>query len=283
MPSLHVKRFNMRLCKALVMGALRRLGFEPAAVGADYLLARRGGDRFERAKGLSNLQLWGDLKFLLKQFEVNCVLDVGANAGQYGLGLRRAGYLGDIVSFEPVGGAYAGLREAAAGDPAWSVYNFALGSADGENTIHVTSNSDLSSLLTPNAYSRRRFDEKIRVVGTERVSVRRLDSVLGEVTGHIERPRIFLKMDTQGYDLEAFAGLGECVGRIVGLQSEVSALPIYDGMPRLLEAVRVYESHGFELAGMYPVGWDKPTGRVLEFDCVMVRPSALPAAGAAGV
>lgn len=262
----------MRLYERLVRGSVRRLGFDFVGLGPDRLLKRREADRYERAKALSAFQLWHDLSFVLRRLEVNCVLDVGANTGQYALGLRRAGYEGHIVSFEPIRKVFAELRAASEDDPAWSVHNFALGSAEAEATIHIMSNSDLSSLLTPNPYSHERFEQKMRIVGAERVTVRRLDSLLGEVAGHLARPRFFLKMDTQGYDLETFAGLGDQVGRILGLQSEVSALPIYHEMPPLTEALRVYSSHGFEIAGMYPVGWDKPTGRVLEFDCVMVQP-----------
>jgi hypothetical protein len=39
---------------------------------------------------------------LLERTRVDCVLDVGAHWGAYGMLLRKAGYRGDIVSFEPV-------------------------------------------------------------------------------------------------------------------------------------------------------------------------------------
>jgi hypothetical protein len=81
-------------------------------------------------------------------------------------------------------------------------------------------------------------------------------------------------MDTQGFDLEAFTGVGERISEVIALQSEVSVIPIYAKMPRMAEAIALYESHGFELTGLFVVSRDEATQRVIEFDCVMARPSA---------
>ena len=114
--------------------------------------------------------------------------------------------------------------------------------------------------------------------------MRRLDEVAGDILPpEVERPRIFLKLDTQGFDLEVFAGIGEVASSIVMLQSEVALVPIYEGMPRMRTALDTYEAAGFEITAMYPVSYDHSTMRVLEYDCIMVRPSLVPAppAGAA--
>ena len=105
--------------------------------------------------------------------------------------------------------------------------------------------------------------------------VRRLDEVLDELLPSGPPPRALLKLDTQGFDLQAFAGLGGRVEQVVALQSEVALLTIYAHMPRLPEALQVYEEAGFEVAGMYPVTREGRTGRVLEFDCLLVRARAL--------
>jgi hypothetical protein len=59
------------------------------------------------------------------------------------------------------------------------------------------------------------------------VEVNRLDGVFDSVCQGIDRPRVFLKMDTQGSDLEVFGGSTGCLENIGGLQTEVSLVPMY--------------------------------------------------------
>jgi FkbM family methyltransferase len=209
----------------------------------------------------------------LTRYEVNCVVDVGANRGQYARMLRQAGYTGRIVSFEPIPPEFALLEEAAADDPNWEVRPLALGSSEGTLEMHVTPGT-LSSPLPPTSFGEESF-YRLRHTTQAVVPVRRLDGMLDEILADLPDPRPFLKMDTQGFDVEVFLGLGARAREFVGLQSEVALLQLYQDMPRLPEALGIYEEAGFEVSGMYPVTRHQATGRVLEFDCVMVRADSL--------
>ena len=132
----------------------------------------------------------------------------------------------------------------------------------------------LSSVLAPTTFGSSRYAQ-LREPTTQEVEVRRMDGLLDSVLAHVPEPRPYLKLDTQGYDLEAFAGLGDRTRDFVGMQSEVALLQIYDGMPRMPEALQVYEAAGFEITGLFPVSRQSRTARVLEFDCVMVRADSL--------
>jgi FkbM family methyltransferase len=218
------------------------------------------------------------LTWLLDHYRVDCVLDVGANVGQFAHDLRRGGFSGRIVSVEPVPAFVERLEKEAADDPQWAVHGLALGSTDG--TIPLRVQRTFSSVLPASEYGKRRFPTLQQGAEEEHivdVPLRRLETLLreqfGEPGGHPTRPRIFLKMDTQGFDLEVFRGLGAWAEHVVGLQSEVSLLPIYEQMPRMAEAIAEYEKGGFEISGLYPVT-SEPDGRVIEYDCVMVRAAA---------
>ncbi|WP_245928746.1 FkbM family methyltransferase [Murinocardiopsis flavida] len=211
---------------------------------------------------------------LLRHYQVNCVFDVGANIGQYAKHLRRDGYTGRIVSFEPVQKILEQLREAAKDDPDWLVYPCALGREATSTEMNVVFGS-MSSLLGPSEYGSTRY-KRFAKTRTQEIQVRRLDEVMDEALEGIDEPRPYLKLDTQGYDLEAFAGAGTRIKEFVGMQSEVALMQIYEGMPRMAEAVPIYEDAGFEVTGMFPVTREESTGRVLEFDCMMARAESLP-------
>lgn len=215
------------------------------------------------------------IAWILDRMEVTCVLDVGANRGQFAKRLRRAGYRGRIVSFEPLPEVAEILEKAAADDPDWYVRRWGLGDVTDAMEMEVAGGQARMSSLRPPSDFGKSWTSKLGEMGSTQVSVVRLEEVFDELVEGIDDPRVYLKLDTQGYDLQAFAGAHGCLDRVVGMQSEVSALPIYEGVPRLTEQLTVYESAGFELTGMFPVIMDRPTMRVIEFDAVMIRVSAL--------
>ena len=213
--------------------------------------------------------------WVLRELDVNIVLDVGANRGQFAKRLRRDGYTGRIVSFEPVPEIADELEKAAARDPDWRVLRHALGDRDEEVEINVGVGQGRLSSLLPSSDFGRSWSPHIEADRRVAVSVRRLDGLFDEAVAGVDHPRVYLKLDTQGYDLQAFAGAGDRLAEVVGLQSELSLVPLYDGMPHLTEQLSTYESAGFQVTGMFPVIFDHATMRVIEFDAVMIRAGRL--------
>ncbi|MEW5931132.1 MAG: FkbM family methyltransferase [Gemmatimonadota bacterium] len=229
------------------------------------LAGRGGGSAAPRPDTLE-----GHLGALLPALAVECVLDVGANAGQYAGMLRRIGFRGHIVSFEPVAASVRELRERAARDGRWTVLPYALGAEEGEAVIHVARESRLSSVLPINERGARTFPGLSDIVARETVPVRRLDAVLGELPDGIARGRVFLKTDTQGSDLAVLAGAAGCLERVEGLQMELSLNPVYRGAPDFAEALRAIRDAGFQPTGIFPVA-PSPARALIDVDCVARR------------
>lgn len=202
---------------------------------------------------------------------VNYVLDVGANQGQYGRFLRQWGYTGQIISFEPVSADYALLQEAASADPHWDTYQIALGDEETTAEINVTSDSLFNSFLTPNDFI---IGQGLRVNSKEMVQVRPLDAIFEEILVGPDPRRVYLKLDTQGFDQKVIAGSKRVLSQIVALQTELSVKPVYEQMPYYLDSIARLEKAGFEVTGLFPIARDNAL-RVVEFDCVMVQTSVV--------
>lgn len=231
------------------------------AIGFDLVRTKNAHD--DLSKHLTNV---------LESRAIDCVFDVGANSGQYGLFLRSLGYRGHIVSFEPVGSVFEALKKTSGGDDKWHCHNYALGEKKEEKVINVYKSTVFSSFLTANAYSKDIW-HSLEDVKPETVRVFRLDEVWDEVTGGLGCRNFMLKLDTQGYDKHAFEGARARLKEVSVLQTELSLIPVYDGMAQTYDVLKEFHSAGFLISGMYPINRDKSLA-VIECDCVMVkRPS----------
>jgi FkbM family methyltransferase len=209
---------------------------------------------------------------VLERLRIELVIDVGASWGQYRGLLRKIGFTGRIVSFEPVGRPWGHCAALAAEDPAWDVHRMAIGRRSGQRTIKVGSSDDFSSFRPLSAYGRETFEE-LDVTGEERVPVRTLDGLWADLIGADAR-RVFLKTDTQGWDLHVYRGARRHLGRVLGTQCEVAVQRLYRRMPGYHRSLRFLERRGYALTGIYPV-WRDGALRIGELDCVMARPEAI--------
>lgn len=205
---------------------------------------------------------------------INCVIDVGASQGEFGGHLRDFGYAGRIVSFEPVSDNYRILLAKSEADPNWVAHHYAIGPRNEDTEIHVARGSFWSSILTPSSYGAREFGGEIDVTGTERVQMRQLDSLFDECVQGLADPRVFLKVDTQGYDRQVLLGAEACLSQIPALQTEISFQQEYERMTPAAEMIEFVEGLGYSLSGIYKVFRDSRLSLV-EADGVFVRPASL--------
>jgi hypothetical protein len=63
---------------------------------------------------------------------------------------------------------------------------------------------------------------------------------------------VFLKVDTQGYDLKVLRGAKEHLREVKLLQVEAGLQPTYEGSPMLAEVLEVVADNGFAISGIYP-------------------------------
>jgi FkbM family methyltransferase len=209
------------------------------------------------------------MKQLLGSCEIDVVVDVGANCGQFGTVLRHdLGYTKRIISFEPLTSAFAVLEAKADNDPQWEVMKMALGDADELSGINIAGNSQSSSLLgmLP-AHLAADPDSAYR--GKEDVRVKRLDSIFGGLWN--QGDGVLMKIDTQGYEDRVLKGAEEAMQRIDTVQMEMSLVPMYEGEVLFCDLHRIMESKGYSLVSLSPVLSDPSSGSLLQIDGIFHR------------
>jgi FkbM family methyltransferase len=237
--------------KIAVRHALRQAGFDLVrSLGPDDLLRRRID--------------------LLRRHGINVLFDVGANTGQYGSTMRALGYEGRIISFEPSSEAFRVLADTTRGDPSWTALNCALGEREGEVALHVSANSQSSSVL-PMLPSHVAAAPDSVFVAEETVECTTLGS---QIKRHVNgaEDRLFVKVDTQGSELQVLAGAEEQLGLAVGLQLELSLIQLYEGQPVIEELISAVRALGYIPVAVEPDFFDPHTGRLLQADGIFFRP-----------
>lgn len=206
---------------------------------------------------------------LLAYYQIDTVLDVGANIGQYARYLRLIGYRGRIICFEPLAEAHAALSRFAKNDTAILVApRMALGEIGGSVTINVSANSESSSILAVSELHVT-AEPGVTTVATETVPMYRLDVVAPDYLAGAGR--VFLKIDAQGYELPVLRGASALLPDIRGLQLELSLESLYEGEPLYREVIDTVEGLGYSLHDLNPCFSDDATGKTYQLDGVFFR------------
>ncbi|MBA2742295.1 MAG: FkbM family methyltransferase [Actinobacteria bacterium] len=203
---------------------------------------------------------------LIEERGVTVVLDVGANAGQYASRLRKDGYMGTIVSFEPLRDAFERLRAAAADDPAWHTLNIALGEAPAVATMNVSANSYSSSFL-PIATATVDAAPDAAYIGVEDVSVTALDLLT------LPDGRKMLKADVQGAEPLVLRGARALLPTVELVELEMSLVPIYEGQVLAPAVCAMMRERGFAPVALEASFTHPDTGEILQIDGIFANVS----------
>jgi Methyltransferase FkbM domain len=104
---------------------------------------------------------------------------------------------------------------------------------------------------------------------TTRVQVCRLDGIFDRFVAASER--VFLKLDTQGSEFRILQGAALILDRVVGLQLELSLVPLYDGERTYLDVLSFVAQHGFEPYLFIGGYFSKRINRQLQMDGIFFR------------
>jgi len=205
---------------------------------------------------------------LLTDHSVDVVLDIGANIGQYGDSLRSIGYAGTIISFEPASAAFMELKKKTERDRQWRCERLGVGATAGKSVLHVSANSQSSSFLDMLPLHSEAAPTS-GYLAAEEIEVTTVDAIIENSCG--ANDRVFLKVDTQGFERLVLEGARRSLPRIEGIELEMSIVPLYRGETLFHEMVAEVCRHGFVLTSLEPMFFHPRTGQLLQVNGTFFR------------
>jgi FkbM family methyltransferase len=173
--------------------------------------------------------------------DIDRILDVGANRGQFSLIARILYPQVPIEAFEPQPGEASVYRSIFGGDSLVKLHELALGDRTGEADLHISRRKDSSSLL-PIGEMQSKLFPSTEEVGTYRVSVSTLDSL---VPAWESSRRMLLKLDVQGFELGVLRGATTVLKQCSYVYAECSEVALYTGQSLFPEVRKFLEERGF--------------------------------------
>lgn len=207
---------------------------------------------------------------LLKSHNIDLVLDVGANTGQFGKWLIDFGYCGKILSFEPMQKEYDILVKNSKKNKNWLVAEkCALSNVNGEQEFNISENSVSSSFLPLTDYVKQ-VSPSTKYVAKEKVKTLRLENY--DLNNTIRDARsVFLKLDVQGFEDPVLDGAAGILNNIKGMLIEFSLMPLYEGQKSMIDLLKKIDSLGYESHYFIPHVTSDKTGRLLQVDGVFFK------------
>ncbi len=176
-----------------------------------------------------------EIRARLPGYRFKLIFDVGANIGQCCVPFSILAPESRIYAFEPVAAAYEELEKNVANHPSITPVNLAFGNMDGtvlmQNKGSKTSNRVLleggSGLDVPITTGRKFCEQH----GISEIS--------------------FLKIDTEGFDMEVLLGFGDLLKNVDFVQVEAAMNPTNTRHVQFFDFVRYLEERGFYLFQIY--------------------------------
>ena len=203
-------------------------------------------------------------KQIFETCEIDIVLDIGANTGQFAQQLRNdIDFKNKIISFEPLSSVFKVLKQNAKGDSEWEVFNYALGDTEEKKEINIAGNLFSSSFLDMLPTVLRSAPEA-KYIGKELVDIKTLDSIFRDLCDTAKN--VYMKIDTQGFERKVLKGAEKSLSQIDIVQMEMSLLSLYEGEFLFNDMCMLMAEKGYSLIGIETGFSDRHTGRLLQVD-----------------
>ncbi len=186
------------------------------------------------------------------------VIDVGCRDGMQTI-FKEVAPLISLVGFEPEPEEGKRLqREPVSTFQSASYLPYALGGVEGPRALHLCRSAGASSFYRPNRDFLNRFMDPMRfdTMTTVTVPVRTLDGLVADSSVSLPRHIDFLKVDTQGSELEILRGAEQTLRQqVLAVEVEVEFAQLYADQPVFRDVDAFLSQCGFQLFKLRRQEW----------------------------
>lgn len=229
-------------------------------------------DEFPQATNLSHIeQMIRVLQQAVKNTD-GVIVDLGAANGDVSADFLKAFPNLEFHLFEPLKESYTNCVQKFKGNPNVNIHNKAVGNIAGQTIINQAATNQSSSLLSfADNQKEEFFIERIgQVINKETIDVVRLNDYL-----KVDKPIWLLKLDLQGYEVEALKGADNLLKQTRFVLCEMMNHDSYNGAPQYHDIDTYLRSQGFKL--LDTVGGLRRSNKLLEFDSIYYNPALISA------
>lgn len=171
-----------------------------------------------------------------------------------------------IYAFEPIPDSVDILKNRFSSYSNIQIFDKALGACNSHVTFNVTDNIVSSSILSPSELIYKFHGSKINIIKTIEVEQIRLDSVAELKDREID----IVKLDLQGYELEALKGMQGIIKKIKTITIEVEFIELYKNQALFSDIDIFLRKNNFQLLNLYEL-WTQQDGQLTAGDAIYLN------------
>lgn len=164
------------------------------------------------------------LKFFSKIENIKTIIDIGAHNGQFALISKYFFKKTKIYSFDPLNESKKKYTKILKKKNGYNFFHNAIGPKNIIAKINITKSNDSSSLLNTTKRLNKIFTNT-EIIAEEKIKIKKLINCIKKK--EIKKPSL-LKLDVQGYELEALKGCKELLSCFDYIYVECSFVELYE-------------------------------------------------------
>jgi FkbM family methyltransferase len=212
----------------------------------------------------------GQRTYLMNKLQIDGVIDIGANVGDFSKEIRKFGYKGHIYLVEPLSAPFEILSRRFLRDKFTSSFNGIINSECGWQEIYHWGDSTTASVLKLHE-NRGKHHNYLVENGRQLSQSKSIDCLIFSDLILSSKKRLFIKLDVQGAENLILSNLQKVASRVSLIQVETGIQKIYKDGSHISETIQLLEKNNFTIVSIVTERFNSAWSAAVDVDLLAVR------------